>query len=200
MIKNVIFDFGDIFINLDKDALFKELRCYGFDTLTPKLENLAQDYETGLISSEAFLEELKSHFPTAKKLDLKRAWNSILLDFPDHRLEFLEQLYREGTYRLFLLSNTNEIHIDYVKDTIGMTKYNRFKACFEQFYLSHEIQRRKPNKDIYEYVLQENNLRPTETFFVDDTKANTDAALELGIQCWNLQVGQEEIIDLKARL
>lgn len=200
MIKNLIFDFGDIFLNLDKEAVYRELETYGFKEMTPQLLVLAQDYETGLITSEAFLDGLQAHFPHAKKAGLKKAWNSILLDFPDYRLDFIEQLKQEGANRLFLLSNTNEIHIDFVKETMGEERFNRFQNCFEQFYLSHEIKRRKPNTDIYEFVLEANGLTAEETFFVDDTKANTDAALTLGIRCWNLQVGQEDIIDLKKRL
>lgn len=200
MIKNMIFDFGDIFINLDKEAVYRELRTYGFNEMTPELTTLAQDYETGLMTSEAFMEGLKMQFPNAEKADLKRAWNSILLDFPEHRLDFIEQLKKEDEHRLFLLSNTNEIHIEYVKGTMGEERFARFQRCFEQFYLSHEIRRRKPNTDIYEFVLETNGLTPEQTFFVDDTKANTDAAQTLGIHCWHLKVGKEDVIDLKKRL
>ena len=104
MIKNLIFDFGDIFLNLDKEAVYRELETYGFKEMTPQLLVLAQDYETGLITSEAFLDGLQAHFPHAKKAGLKKAWNSILLDFPDYRLDFIEQLKQEGAHRLFLLS------------------------------------------------------------------------------------------------
>lgn len=83
---------------------------------------------------------------------------------------------------------------------MGRDKYNRFKSCFEKFYLSHEIHLRKPNAEIYQFVLDENGLNPTETFFIDDTVENTDAAKKLGIDVWNLIVGQEDIIQLKSKL
>ncbi|WP_291864277.1 HAD family phosphatase [Maribacter sp.] len=200
MIKNIIFDFGDIFINLDKEAVFKELAKYGFTSLTSELDSLAKSYEQGLVSSKIFISNLITIFPNTDETKIKNAWNSILLDFPLNRLEFLENLAKENKYRLFLLSNTNEMHISSVIETMGKDNFQRFKNCFEEFYLSHEIQLRKPNADIYEYVLKQNNLTATETIFIDDTKENTDAAEELGIHCWNLQVGLEDIIDLKNKL
>ncbi len=200
MIKNIIFDFGDIFINLDKEAIYKEMALFGFKELTPEIDSLAKRYEVGRISSEEFIAKLNRIFPKATSEKIVNAWNSIILDFPERRLQFIEALKKEGKYRLFLLSNTNELHIDYVKATMGMAAYNRFKACFEQFYLSHEINLRKPNSEIYAFVLQENGLKANETLFIDDTKENSDSAQELGIQCWHLQVGKEDITDLKAKL
>ncbi|WP_158979410.1 HAD family phosphatase [Cellulophaga sp. L1A9] len=200
MIKNIIFDFGDIFINLDKPAVFKALAKFGYTEITPELDEIFKAYEMGLMSSDDFKSKLNTIFPDATPQEIKDAWNSILLDFPEYRLEFLEQLASENKYRLFLLSNTNEIHIDHAIEYMGADRFNKFKACFEKFYLSHEINLRKPNKDIYEFVLSENNLIAKETFFVDDTKENTDTSSALGIKSWNLIVGKEDITQLKSKL
>ena len=200
MIKNLILDFGDIFINLDKPATAREMSKFGFTTITPELQALFNDYEKGLITSDSFLETTGALFPKAKRQDLIDAWNAILLDFPDYRLEFLEALATSNKYRLFLLSNTNDIHIEYVKSVMGQEKFNRFKNPFEVFYLSYEMGMRKPDTEIFEFVLEENQLEPSETLFVDDTKENTDTAALLGIQIWNLKVGKEDIVDLKAYL
>ncbi len=200
MIKNIILDFGDIFINLDKAATAKAMIPFGFTQLTPELNSIFKSYEKGNMSSEQFLSDVSAHFPKASKADLTDAWNAILLDFPLHRLEFLEDLARENTYRLFLLSNTNDIHIEFVKQQMGMENYNRFKSVFEVFYLSYEMGMRKPDAEIFEFVLQQNHLNPSETLFVDDTTENTDTAASLGISTWNLQVGQEDITELKSRL
>lgn len=200
MIKNLILDFGDIFINLDKPATAREMSQFGFTTITPELQTLFDDYEKGLMSSDQFLETTGALFPKANKQDLIDAWNAILLDFPDYRLEFLEALAATKKYRLFLLSNTNDIHIEYVKSVMGQEKFNRFKNPFEVFYLSYEMGMRKPDAEIFEFVVTENELNPSETLFVDDTKENTATAAQLGIQIWNLQVGKEDIIDLKAHL
>ena len=118
----------------------------------------------------------------------------ILSDFPLHRLEFLEQL--KTNYRLFLLSNTDAIHIAHFKKTVGNDFYNRFYNCFENVYFSFEMGLKKPQPEIYLQVLAENHLMASETLFVDDKKENTDAAAHLGIQVWNLQVGKEDVVDL----
>lgn len=201
MIKNIIFDFGDIFINLDKEIIFREIERFGGSTdLSPEIIELNRSYEIGAISSEEFVNGLKAVYPNATKEEIIRIWNGMLLDFPEERLHFIENLARENAYRLFLLSNTNAMHIPHVAEKMGTERFNKFKNSFEQFYLSHEINLRKPNPEIYNFVLQENGLKAEETFFIDDTKENTDAAEKLGITCWNLQVGTEDIIQLKTKL
>ena len=199
MIKNLILDFGDIFINLDKPATAREMMKYGFTEITPELDTLFKEYEMGLISSEGFLEHTGRLFPKATRQNLIDAWNAILLDFPEERLNFLEELAKENRYRLFLLSNTNEIHIENERRKMG-ERFNRFENAFEVFYLSYQMGKRKPNLDIFQQVLDENDLIPEETLFVDDTKENTDTAEKLGIKTWNLIVGQEDITQLKSRL
>ena len=201
MIKNIIFDFGDVFINLDKQIIFRELKKFG-EATEPTTEMVALNnvYEIGGISSEEFIDKLSAVYPKASPQEITVIWNGMLLDFPDERLAFLENLADEGKYRLFLLSNTNALHIPHVEEKMGREKFYRFRNSFEQFYLSHEINLRKPHAEIYQFVLDENNLKAEETFFIDDTKENTDAAEKLGIQCWNLKVGQEDIVQLKSKL
>lgn len=195
MIKNIIFDFGDIFINLDKQAPLLEMAKFGFTELTPELDTIFKEYEMGLMESDEFVNQLQAIFTSATKEQIKDAWNSIILDFPEERLKFIEKLKNDNQYRLFLLSNTNNLHIDKVKESMGIDRFNRFKNCFEVFYLSQEMKMRKPNADIYEFVLKENNLIADETFFIDDSKENTDSASKLGIHCWNLQVGKEDVLE-----
>ena len=195
MIKNIIFDFGDIFINLDKKATFNELEKLGISEISDEMMAVAHQYERGLISTDEFIEFFNKKFKVAKE-DLVFAWNSILLDFPLRRLEFLKELAKSKKYRLFLLSNTNDLHISSVKNSLGTEFYNEFKNCFEQFYLSHEIHFKKPDVVIYEFVLNENSLIAEETLFVDDLKENTDAANTLGIKTWNLIPGQEDVTEL----
>jgi len=139
MTKNIIFDFGDIFINLDKEIVFREMRKYGEPTITPELIALSNAFEVGNITPKTFIDGLQSYYPKATSMDIIEIWNGMLLDFPDDRLEFIENLAKEKEYRLFLLSNTNALHIQHVKKIMGKLKYKRFKSSFEQFYLSHEI-------------------------------------------------------------
>ncbi|MBD0776559.1 HAD-IA family hydrolase [Maribacter sp. ANRC-HE7] len=200
MIKNIIFDFGDVFINLDKEILFREIQKYDNTNLTADLLALSNDFEVGAISSGDFVKKLQIAFPSASSQEIVRIWNGMILDFPEYRLEFIEKLAQEKTHRLFLLSNTNALHISKVIETMGEHNYHRFKNCFEQFYLSHEIEMRKPNKDIYGFVLKENDLNAPETLFIDDTLENTLAAEQLGIKTWNISVGKEDIIQLNSRI
>src|SRR5690554_386947 len=194
MIKNIIFDFGDIFVNLDKQAVFRFLESNGTNEFLPKYSALNNDFEVGKLTSNEFLNRIGSDFPRLSTAEITGIWNSMLLDFPQYRLNFIEELAREKKYRLFLLSNTNALHIPHVGRVMGIDRYTRFKNCFEQFYLSHEIGLRKPDREIYQFVLDQNNLRPEETFFIDDTFENTEAAATLGIRIWNLQVGKEDIV------
>lgn len=194
MIKNIIFDFGDIFINLDKQAPLIEMSKFGLTQMTPELDTIFKNYEMGLMKSDDFINVLQSIFSDASREQIITAWNSIILDFPEERLTFIEQLKKENKYRLFLLSNTNDLHIEKVKISMGLERFKRFKNCFEQFYLSQEMKMRKPNSNIYEFVLLENKLIANETLFIDDTKENTVSASELGMLCWNLLVGKEDVI------
>ncbi|NVN18465.1 HAD-IA family hydrolase [Muricauda sp. HICW] len=200
MIKNIILDFGDVLINLDKPATAKAMVQHGFTEVTPNLESLFQDYEKGLITSTGFLDEVSEHFPNANRDYLTQAWNSILLDFPEERLQFIEQLAAENQYKMILLSNTNDLHMERVREQMGAERFNRFKNAFDVFYLSYEMGMRKPDTEIFDFVLQENQLTAEETFFVDDVKENTDSAASLGIKVWNLQVGQEDVNQLKSKL
>lgn len=195
MIKNIIFDFGDIFINLDKEATYRELAKLGLTSISEEMIYYYHQYEMGMISTDEFVNFFNENSGISRE-ELIRSWNAILLDFPMHRLAFLQELAASKKYRLFLLSNTNELHISWIQNDWGMDLYNEFKNCFEQFYLSHEINFRKPNTDIYEFVLLENKLVAEETLFVDDLKENTDAAANLGIKVWNLQPGKEDVSQL----
>ncbi len=196
MIKNLVFDFGDVFINLNKKATVQIMESYGLNGLTVEMEKVNADYETGRMHTPAFVDYYSALFPKATKTQLIEAWNAIILDFPEYRLAFIERLAVLKKYRLILLSNTNELHIDKVKQQMSVERYMRFKKCFSKFYLSHEIQLRKPNADIYEFVMKENKILPEETLFIDDTPENTEAAEKLGLHVWNLHPGKEDVINL----
>jgi putative hydrolase of the HAD superfamily len=199
MIKNIIFDFGDVFINLDKPATILELQNLGVEEVTPEMLEIAKTYEVGRITTKEFLNAFTKLYPQVSDQQFVDAWNAILKDFPIHRMDFIKDLKASQKYRLFLLSNTNDLHISWIQRDWQQELYSEFKDQFEQFYLSHEINLRKPNKDIFEFVLNKNALKPEETYFIDDTKENTDAAKELGIHVWNLNPATEDVVDLLAR-
>jgi putative hydrolase of the HAD superfamily len=194
-INTLIFDFGDVFINLDKQgAMQNALNLFELDELPEDLIAINTLYEQGLMTTEEFVEFYTDNFPKLSKKEVVDAWNYILKDFPDHRLEFIKKLAKDQHYELILLSNTNELHIDWIKNKVSF--YEEFKACFNQFYLSHEIHYRKPNSDIYEFVLKENKLKPNACLFIDDTKDNTDTANSLGLHVWNIDETKEDVTNL----
>lgn len=195
MIKNIIFDFGDIFINLDKIGLHNSLQSLGLKEWNVDLNALNETYEKGNCSEEFFLSGIQKNTSNKRLDEIKESWCTILADFPGYRLEFLESLAQKN-YRLFLLSNTDAIHIAHFRKTFGEVFYHRFYTSFEKVYFSFEMGLRKPQPEIYTQVLTENNLIASETLFIDDKKENTDAAEKLGIQVWNLQVGQEDVVQL----
>lgn len=195
MIKNIIFDFGDIFINLNKDGLRNSLQTLGIKEWNADLNALNETYEKGKCSEEYFLTEIQKYVPEKSISEIRESWCTILGDFPVYRLEFIEELAQKN-YRLFLLSNTDAIHIAHFRKTVGEVYYQRFFTSFEKVYFSFEMGLRKPQPEIYTQLLTENNLIASETLFVDDKKENTNAAEKLGIQVWNLQVGQEDVVHL----
>ena len=195
MIKNIIFDFGDIFINLDKQATYRELKKLGVPHISDEMTIVARQYEKGIISTQEFTNFFSSQLGVSVS-EVIVAWNSILLNFPRERFLFLKELYGSKKYRLFLLSNTNELHISWIQQNWGFNRYMEFKNCFEKFYLSHEIKLRKPNKEIYEFALKENNLIAEETLFIDELEENTAAASALGVHVWNLIPNQKDVSQL----
>jgi len=194
MINAIIFDFGDIFINLDKPATISGLQKLGMKEWNNEFDQLNLSFEVGAISPEDFIGGFQKQLPNASKEDILKAWNAVLADFPFYRLEFLQELSKK--YRLFLLSNTDSIHINTFEEKSGVSFYKDFYACFEKVYFSFDIGMRKPDPKIYQFVLNENNLIAENTLFVDDKTENTDSAAALGIKVWNLQVGKEDVVDL----
>lgn len=194
MIKTIIFDFGDVFVNLDKPATLRELQKYEIEALSEEIQQKNLEYEKGLMKSKEFVMAYQEQYEQLKKEEFIDSWNAILIDFPEYRFQFLKKLSKEKNYTLILLSNTNEIHIDWIKENVPF--FEEFQSLFEAFYLSHEINFRKPDTEIYEFVLKEHNLKPQECLFIDDTKENTEAAAKLGIHTWNLEPTREDVIDL----
>lgn len=194
MINTIIFDFGDIFINLDKKATMDGFKNLGLQAWNEDLDQLNIQFEKGNISREAFLAGFQKHMPNATIEEILEVWNAILADFPLYRLEFLQMLSQK--YRLFLLSNTDSIHIETFEQRVGPSFYSDFYQCFEKVYFSFEMGMRKPDAEIYQALLNKHELQAKRTLFVDDKKDNTDAAAALGIHVWNLQVGKEDVVDL----
>ena len=194
-ISTLIFDFGDVFINLDKEgAMQNALYLFKVKAFEKDMLNTNTLYEVGAISTKQFLKFYSNKFPNLNEAEIIDAWNFIIKDFPTHRLEFIQNLAQDKSFNLMLLSNTNEMHINFIASSVSF--YQDFKSCFDKFYLSHEIHLRKPNTDIFEFVLRENGLKPNECLFIDDTKDNTLTADKLGFNTWTIDETKEDIITI----
>lgn len=182
----IIFDLGGVILNIDYQLpvkAFKKLGIENFNELFSQASqvNLFNDYETGDISSDDFINEIKKYLPqNTSDGAIINAWNSILLDLPEERLFSLEKAAEN--HRIFLLSNTNALHIDsfnqYLLNNLQLPSLEPF---FETLYLSYEVGLRKPDLRIFEYVLQDAGLTPERTLFIDDSIQHIQAASELGI-------------------
>jgi glucose-1-phosphatase len=194
MVNAIIFDLGDVFLNKDKQAKDNALAAIGITEWNDDLEKLEKKFETGKINELQYLKGIQPFTANASLDQIKDAWNAGIADFPLYRLEFLQKL--TNTYRLFLLSNTDPIHIEKFEHEAGASFYSDFYQCFEKVYFSHEIGVRKPNAGAFNYVLNKHDIQPKRTLVVDDKKFNTDAAETLGFQVWNLQKTEEDVVDL----
>lgn len=194
MISTIIFDFGDIFINLEKEAQIEAFKKLGLEGPNQELIEANDLFEKGQLTELQFLETFTKFIPNASIEQIRDAWNTIIGEFPLYRLEFLQLLSHK--YKLILLTNTDEIHISRFEHNVGISFFSDFYQCFEKVYYSYEMGMRKPDPAIFSYILNKHDLSPKRTLFVDDKKVNTDAAASLGIHVWNLQVGEEDVVDL----
>jgi glucose-1-phosphatase len=199
-IKNIIFDFGGVILNLDFNQSFEAFKALGIENFDEMYSMAVQSelfnqLETGSIEPDIFVENLKSQLPEGTtKLQIVDAWNAMLLDIPEQRIEMLLQL--KSKYRTFLLSNTNAIHYDkYVDELHKLHGHDSFASLFEKDYFSHTLGIKKPGREIYDYVIEKHGLAPDETLFIDDTEKNLKGAKESGLRTYLLPPNQE-IVEL----
>jgi|SRR5690242_4630724 len=191
-VQNIIFDLGGVILNIDyhrTEKAFIDLGIRNFPELYTQFHasSLFEDLETGKTSPEEFIRALQQQAPhPLSDQQIITAWNAMLLDFPVARLQLLQQL--RGQYEIFLLSNTNTIHLEaFNKILMESRGIPSLGALFEKTYYSHLVGLRKPGKEIYELVLQENGLNPADTLFIDDNFQNIEGARATGMQAILLQ-------------
>jgi len=188
MIRNIIFDFGNVLLDLNLGAFEQQMKVlWGphFPIAKEKLlrERVFELYETGGLSSEEFVEKI------AQAADIKvspdqviAAWNAVLIHMPRHRFDLLLRLRQQ--YKVFLLSNINDLHArwisDYMQREHGFEDYESLH--FDGVYFSHLIRLRKPTLEAFEYVLADAEILPEQTVFFDDLPENIASANRVGIQ------------------
>ncbi|PLX09038.1 MAG: HAD family phosphatase [Marinilabiliales bacterium] len=185
-IKNIIFDLGNVLLDIDTDLSKEAFRKYNLKDFD-KLYTLAAQseifdrLEVGSISPKDFYTEFREL--TNSNLNDKiicNCWNALIIDYTKERIELLQNLRKK--FRTFILSNTNIIHYESYTNLLK-NKYNvnGLESLVEKAYFSHEKGLKKPDERFYKLILEENNLNPEETLFIDDNKTNIEAAKRLNI-------------------
>jgi FMN phosphatase YigB (HAD superfamily) len=192
-IDNIIFDLGNVILNIDYQNTIDAFEKIGvidassFYSKSSQL-NIFSQLETGRVSKQDFVLEIQKFAPKASARQIINAWNAILQDLPNERLEVLKKI--KDKFKIFLLSNTNSIHIEKIIDNLGVKKYKEFYNLFDKVYYSHEIKLRKPNSDIFRLVIKENNLSIKNTLFIDDSIQHIESAKTIGLKTYHLD-GEE---------
>ena len=198
-VKNIIFDYGGVIINIDFKLTINAFKELGFLDVEEcifqsKGSDLLVKMEKGHISIKDFRNEIrnisKQNF-SDEQIDF--AWNALLLDMPSKRIKLIEQL--KTKYRVFLLSNTNIIHYNtYLKSLQSEFGYADFNSLFEKAWFSHDLGMIKPSAEIYNFVIKDASILPQETLFIDDSEINITGAKNAGLKVHHLY--NEDILDI----
>jgi putative hydrolase of the HAD superfamily len=199
-IKTIIFDFGGVIIDIDPQITIQKLQELGFtnvEKIRSKdfIDDIVRKFERGIFTPEVFRHRLRVFLEieiTDQQID--DAWNALIYDIPAERIEVLEQVKKD--YKMFLLSNSNELHYDiYVRDLQLRFGYREFDELFDKAYFSFDTHLSKPDPEAFEFILYQHELDPAETLFIDDNEDNIKAARDLGIKTYLLKK-PERIRDL----
>lgn len=194
-INNIIFDFGGVILNIDKNRALTAFFELGIDpgqaaSFLQERDSIIIRHEKGLISPFQFRDEIRQMLAVpVSDQTIDRAWNSILLDFPQSRIRLLEKLV--SCYRLFILSNTSSIHYTCYMQTFRDTYSRDFNSLFEKTYWSFLIGMRKPDDVVYRHVLSDGEMAASETLFIDDSAVNVEAARKAGMHGYHLSDGED---------
>lgn len=186
-IKNIIFDYGNVIFLIDflkTQHTFTDLGIKNVERFFAHAghDPLFDEFEKGNITSAEFRDGIRriTERPVLTDEQIDNAWTSLLIGVPPVNHEVL--LKAKAQYRTFLLSNINEIHLNYISDYLKREyQVESNDVFFEKVYYSHLVRMRKPNRDIFELVLNENNLNPEETLFIDDSPQHLKTGKELGL-------------------
>lgn len=199
-IENIIFDFGNVILDIDIQKSIDAFMALNIEGLKP--ENIFpsplaifEEYERGLITTHEFYESFKKEYKAhhISEEQFFNAWNALLLHFDPKRIAKLQELAK--SYNLYLLSNTNAKHVEVFNADFKAQFGYEMSSLFTHCYYSNELKTRKPDSDIYEKVLALSHLNPSKTIFIDDLKENTEAAGRSGLHTHHLQL-PESILDI----
>lgn len=207
MIKNIVFDLGGVIVPLNREACNSAFSKIGFKDFNKILNDYLQEgfflqYEKGDISSEEFRNIIRENMSPPFNRDVKdseidNALKAFLDEIPQERIELLLSL--KESYKLYMLSNTNPIAISGVEKLFLKTGY-QMRECFNKLFLSYEMKMVKPSSEIYTTMLEQANMIPSQTLFIDDSPANIDSAAKVGLQTVLYLPGANLVREVKAAL
>lgn len=200
-IENIIFDLGGVIIDIDYKLTTKAFTNLGLTNFDEMYSQAAQTglfdrLEKGLCSPSYFVNALLDYLPAGiTPNQVVAAWNAMIIGFPMENLNLLKSL--KDKYRVFLLSNTNEIHIQYFHRKLSqIVPENNLESFFEKVYYSSEVNMRKPDVEIFDLVCDENELDRSRTVFIDDTLQHIDGAKTAGINTIHFQEGAPNLLQI----
>ncbi len=195
-LKNIIFDLGGVLLNIDyylTEQAFKELGYHNFTAMYSQFtaDEIFGNLETGKITPQEFYTKMQGLVKESiTEKQIQWAWNKMLLTWRQNSIGFLQKLSLK--YNLYLLSNTNAIHLSAFNDIFYNATGNNqgIDFLFKKAYYSHKINLRKPNKDIFDFVVKDAGIKPIETLFIDDSYNNIETAKKMKFKTHLLLPGE----------
>lgn len=198
--KVIVFDLGKVIFDYDLNIIAKALSKFSSETnLFNDMESFMSSnadlfvkYEKGLISSIDFYNQIAgllslTNLSFEKFSDI---WNDIFTPNQEVVDLIVSLSYR---YELALLSNTNELHFNFL-----YKKYPDFFMNFKKLHLSYLMNLRKPDTDIYNQVIKCHNVEPCNMFFTDDNQENVYSAMIVGIKAYSFKNVSKLVQDLNS--
>ncbi|MBZ5626337.1 MAG: HAD family phosphatase [Acidobacteriia bacterium] len=196
MYKAIIFDLGKVLVHFDFKRGYRELEglCPYPAAEIPKriaATGLVERFETGLVEPRDFVDQLSRILDLDVDYDrFCRIWSSIFGHtlVPESLLEGLA-----ARYRLLLLSNTNAIHFEMIRQNYPLIRH------FHELVLSYEVKAMKPRPEIFHAAVERAGCRPEECFYTDDIADYVDGARRVGIDAVQFRSAEQLEEELRAR-
>ena len=172
-ISALLFDLGGVIVDLDYNKTIEAFEAIGLEDAEHLYNQFNQskifdEFEIGSISGNEFISLLQEKIPQkVSQSKIKEAWNAMILGFEKSKLEQIKR-YSEKI-PCYLLSNTNEIHLEYIQTLLQQVPFKNLELLFKKCYYSHIIGKRKPHRETFEWVLNDIGSSPEEILFIEDS-------------------------------
>ena len=196
-VKALLFDLGGVIVNLDYHKTINAFDALGVAN-TESLYNqfnqteIFDGFETGSLTGKEFIDLMKHQIPTySSESEIKKAWNAMILGFEEAKLKQIKK-YSEKI-PCYLLSNTNEIHLEYIQTLLGEMPFKNLELLFNKCYYSHIIGKRKPHKETFEWVLNDMGYAAEDVLFIEDSPQHIEGAKTINLN--TLYLTQERSLE-----